>query len=62
MPKVQKMKIVLLAIGKTKMQYLIDGISKYQKRLKHYVSFEIIEISAIKNKKNFSELEFKKVE
>jgi len=42
------MKVVLLAIGKTNEQYLIDGISKYQKRLKHYTQFELLEIPNIK--------------
>ena len=51
------MKIVLLAIGKTNEQYLIEGISKYQKRLQHYIKFEILEISNIKNTKNFSNSE-----
>ena len=54
MPKIQKMKIVLLAVGKTKLQYLIDGISVYRKRLKHYTQFEIFEIPNIKNTTNLS--------
>ena len=51
------MKIVLLAIGKTKEQYLIEGISKYQKRLNHYAQFELFEIPNIKNAKNLSDSE-----
>lgn len=48
--------------------YLKEGISVYQKRLKHYVNFEIIELPAIKKassmpteiiKKKESELIFK---
>ena len=54
------MKIVLLAIGKTKENYLIDGIVKYQKRLKHYAHFEILEIPNIKNNKSFSNNELMK--
>ena len=57
MPKVQKMKIVLVVVGKTNEKYLIEGISDYQKRLKHYINFEIVEILNIKNAKNFSETE-----
>ena len=57
MPKIQKMKIVLLAIGKTNEQYLIEGISQYQKRLKHYIQFEMLEIPNIKKAKNFSNTE-----
>jgi len=56
------MKIVLLTIGKTLEKYLIEGISQYQKRLKHYTQFEILEISNIKNAKNFSNAELMKKE
>ena len=56
------MKIVLLAIGKTNEQYLIEGISQYQKRLKHYTQFEILEIPSIKNTKNFTNTELIKRE
>ena len=56
------MKIVLLAIGKTNQQYLIDGITEYQKRLQHYIKFEILEISNIKNTKNLSDSELMKKE
>ena len=48
------MKIVLLTIGKTSQKYLIEGISQFQKRLKHYCSFAVIEIPNIKNAKNLS--------
>ena len=51
------MKIVLLAIGKTKEQYLIEGISQYQKRLHHYTQFELLEIPNIKNANNLSDFE-----
>ena len=57
LPKIQKMKIVLITIGKTNEKYLIEGISDYQKRLKHYTNFERIEIANLKNAKNFSESE-----
>ena len=56
------MKIVLITIGKTNEKYLIDGISNYQKRLKHYINFEMTEIVNIKNTKNLSELELMKKE
>ena len=42
------MKITLLTIGKTDHKYLKDGISIYQKRLRHYINFNIIEIPALK--------------
>ena len=56
------MKIVLLVIGKTNEQYLIEGISQYQKRLKHYIQFEMLEIPNIKKAKNFSNTELMKRE
>ena len=56
------MKIVLLAIGKTNEQYLIEGISQYQKRLKHYIQFEMLEIPNIKKAKNFSNTDLMKRE
>jgi 23S rRNA (pseudouridine1915-N3)-methyltransferase len=48
-------KISLLTIGKTEEKYLKEGIEKYIKRLKHYVSFQVIELPELKNTKNLSE-------
>ena len=56
------MNIVLLVIGKTNQQYLIEGILKYQKRLQHYAKFEIIEIQNIKNSKKITKTELAKME
>ena len=56
------MKIVLLTIGKTSEKYLIEGIAQYQKRLKHYTKFEMLEIPNLKNAKNFSNAEIIKKE
>lgn len=56
------MKIVLLSIGKTNEKYLKEGISLYQKRLRHYTSFEMIEIPNIKKSQNLSKLELMKKE
>lgn len=44
------MKIRLICAGKTTDQYLIEGIERYCKRLKHYVSFELIELPEVKGK------------
>ena len=49
------MKIKLLAIGKTDDKNLIQLIDVYQKRLKHYIKFELEIIQDIKNVKNLSE-------
>lgn len=56
------MNIVLLAIGKTNENYLVDALLKYQKRLKHYIRFEIFEIPNTKNTKKKSRFELKKKE
>lgn len=49
------MKVVLLTVGKTNEQYFVEAISDYQKRLKYYVPFEIVEIPELKNTKSMSE-------
>lgn len=49
------MKIILLVIGKTDAKYFVDAISEYQKRLVHYIPFEMEVIPDIKNVKNLSE-------
>lgn len=49
------MKVTLLVIGKTDARYFIDAIAEYQKRLVHYIPFEMEVIPDIKNVKNLSE-------
>lgn len=49
------MKITLLTIGKTEDKYLKEGIEKYLKRLKHYISFKINELPELKNTKSLSQ-------
>ena len=56
------MKIKLLAIGKTDDKNLQQLIQKYEKRLKHYVKFELEIIPDLKNVKNLSETEQKEKE
>ncbi|MDX1828300.1 MAG: 23S rRNA (pseudouridine(1915)-N(3))-methyltransferase RlmH [Lutibacter sp.] len=56
------MKIKLLAIGKTDDKNLITLFESYQKRLKHYINFELEIIPDIKNVKNLSQLEQKEKE
>lgn len=48
------MKIVLLAIGKTDARYFIDAIGEYQKRLEHYIPFEVQVIPDLKNTKSLT--------
>lgn len=56
------MRIKLLAIGKTDDKNLLELIEIYQKRLKHYIKFEVAIIADIKNVKNLSEVEQKEKE
>ena len=56
------MKITLLVIGKTDAHYLIDAISEYERRLEHYIPFDLQIISDIKNSKNLSEEQQKEKE
>lgn len=43
------MKIELWVIGKTNFDYLKQGIVLYEKRLKHYVSYEMVTLNDVKN-------------
>ena len=49
------MKITFLTIGKTEDKYLLEGMEKYLKRLKHYINFKVLELPELKNTKNLSE-------
>lgn len=48
------MKVALLVIGKTDAGYFIDALNEYQKRLEHYIPFEMQVIPDIKNTKSLS--------
>ncbi|MCD8176361.1 MAG: 23S rRNA (pseudouridine(1915)-N(3))-methyltransferase RlmH [Tannerellaceae bacterium] len=48
------MKITLLVIGKTDAGYFNEGIKEYQKRLIHYIPYEMEVIPDLKNTKNMS--------
>lgn len=56
------MKIKLITIGKTNQSYFIEAENEYLNRLKHYNSIEYIQISDLKNQKNLSISEIKKLE
>jgi len=53
------MKITLIQTGKTRFNYLQEGISDYQKRLSHYINFEELTLPDLKDKKNLSIEEIK---
>ena len=56
------MTIKILAIGKTDSASLQDLIVEYEKRLRHYIRFELEIIPDIKNAKNLSEAQQKEKE
>lgn len=60
--KLFKLKITLIAVGKTEDKYLIEGIEKYLNRLKHYINFNILVIPELKNTKNLTEAQQKNKE
>lgn len=53
------MNIILIAVGKMKEAYLLDGLKDYGERIKHYCNLEMIEIDPArsKHKKNDAEIE-----
>ncbi len=56
------MQITLIAIGKTDRSELEELITVYEKRLKHYIKFQMVIIPDIKNRKNLSESQQKEKE
>jgi 23S rRNA (pseudouridine1915-N3)-methyltransferase len=48
------MKVRLLVIGKTEEDFLKEGIREYEMRIKRYITFEIVEIPALKNAASLS--------
>ena len=56
------MKVKFLVVGKTAFDYLKVGEEIYKDRLKHYCSFERIEVQDVKNPKNLSKDEIKRKE
>ncbi|MCT4644258.1 MAG: 23S rRNA (pseudouridine(1915)-N(3))-methyltransferase RlmH [Carboxylicivirga sp.] len=56
------MKVVLVVIGKTDDAYLQTGIEKFEKRLKHYLPYEMKVIPDLKKTKNLSQSQQKSME
>ena len=50
------MKVVVLGIGKTNEKYLEEGVSIFEKRLKHYTNFEMKLVPDVKKYANASDL------
>ncbi|MDE7411971.1 MAG: 23S rRNA (pseudouridine(1915)-N(3))-methyltransferase RlmH [Paramuribaculum sp.] len=56
------MKIVVLAVGQIKTDYISRGIEIYKRRLEHYVDFELIDVPDIKNTKSLTQQRQKELE
>lgn len=56
------MDIRLLTIGKTTVPFIADGICEYERRLRHYVSFDIKSLPDIRNTRKLSESQQKQAE
>ncbi|MFA5849709.1 MAG: 23S rRNA (pseudouridine(1915)-N(3))-methyltransferase RlmH [Bacteroidales bacterium] len=56
------MKIILLLVGKTEFPWVRSGIELYEERLKHYVSYQRIEIPELKAAGNLSQQQIKERE
>ena len=48
------MNIVLLTVGKTEASYWKEALTEYQRRLQHYVPFELQALSEVKNTKKMT--------
>lgn len=56
------MKIVLLVVGKTDVNFWKEALDNYRERLAHYISFMVEVIPDIKNVKNLTEIQQKEKE
>jgi Uncharacterized conserved protein len=53
------MKMTLLTVGKTDIQWVRDGLETYSSRLNHYVPFSVVEIPELKNVSALSQVQIK---
>ena len=56
------MKITLLVVGKTDAEYVRKGVEEYEKRVKHYVPYEMKVIPDVRRAKNAGEARQKELE
>jgi len=56
------MKVSLISIGKTKQAHILDGLKFYQKRLGHYVNYNMLELPDEKHTGKLSKNEQKRKE
>ena len=60
--KIRGVKVCLLVIGKTDVEFVRAGIAEYEKRLKYYIPYEMKVIPDVRNTKNMSEIQQKERE
>lgn len=48
------MEIVLLTVGKTSTPYIVEGIKEYEKRLRHYLQFKMVNLPDVRISKNMT--------
>lgn len=56
------MNLILLTVGKTDIKWVQEGLEVYASRLRHYVPFQLVEISELKKVKALSEEQIKEKE
>lgn len=56
------MKITLVTVGKTAMEWVRQGMNTYQSRLVHYIPFSLVEIPELKNVSSLSKDQIKQKE
>ena len=56
------MDLKLVTVGKTDVQWVKEGLDLYVSRLRHYVSFSLVEIPQLKNVSAFSQEQIKEKE
>ncbi|QEC52629.1 23S rRNA (pseudouridine1915-N3)-methyltransferase [Anseongella ginsenosidimutans] len=56
------MRIKLIQAGKTEEKFLREGVELFEKRLKHYISFQTLTLPALKNTRNLTEQQQKEKE
>lgn len=53
------MKIILLTVGKTDINWVREGLVTYSSRLSHYVPFNVVEIPELKNTSSLTKAQIK---
>ena len=54
-----RMRLTLVTVGKTDINWVKDGLGMYVSRLRHYIPFELVEIPELKNMSSFSKDQIK---